>query len=119
MLIVYDKNAFWWREVRHRTWARRKRIRREDSTLPKSEVLGISLGYAVKEAWYFPIMTTVPALLATVRLRNRGTVYLVVDVDSVRETVELVSITGEPQHLVPNVPVSAIHELVEVPPDDL
>lgn len=51
-------------------------------------------------------MKTVPALLSTVRLRKRGDLYLVVDIDPVREVVEVISITGGEPHLVPDVPLS-------------
>ncbi len=69
--------------------------------------------------YFRPIMELAPALLATVRLRNRGDIYLVVDVDPAREMVELISITGKQQHLVPDVPICSIHELVDGPPDYL
>jgi hypothetical protein len=64
------------------------------------------------------MMDTLPELLAKVRLQQRGDLYLVVDVDTDRKVVELISITGV-QHLVPDVPITAIHELVEGPPDYL
>jgi hypothetical protein len=56
-------------------------------------------------------------LLAKVRLRRSGEMYLVVDVDLDRNLVELLSITGT-QHLVPDVPFAAIHELVDERPDN-
>ena len=61
------------------------------------------------------MMNKVPALLATVRLRNRGDIYLAVDVDPARKVVEVISITGEQQHLASDVPLSAIYELVDSP----
>jgi len=63
-------------------------------------------------------MDTTPELLAKERLNRRGDVYLVVDVDYDRKRVELLSMTGT-QHLVPDVPITAIDELVEGPPDYL
>ena len=64
------------------------------------------------------MMDTAPELLAKVRLHLSGDLYLVVDVDIDKKVVELISITGV-QHLVPYVPFTAIHELVEGPPDYL
>ena len=64
------------------------------------------------------MMDTAPELLAKVRLQLSGDLYLVVDVDIDKKVVELISITGV-QHLVPDVPFTAIHELVEGPPDYL
>jgi len=63
-------------------------------------------------------MEMVPPLLAKVRLNRSGQIYLVVDVDLDRGIVELLSIAGA-SHLVPDVPVASIHELVEEPPDYL
>lgn len=60
-------------------------------------------------------MNTIPELLSTVRLFNLGDVYPVVDLDHRRESVEVLSITGTP-HLIPNVPVARIKEVVEGPP---
>ncbi len=62
------------------------------------------------------IVDTPPPLLAKVRLRNRVDVYLVVDVNKELGVVELISITGT-QHTIPYVPITAIRELVEPPPD--
>jgi hypothetical protein len=61
---------------------------------------------------------TIPALLSKVKLRHRGDVYLVVDLDKTRNVVDVISITGD-QHLIPDVPFAAIQELVEPPPDYL
>ncbi len=63
-------------------------------------------------------METLPELLAKVRLKRKGEVYLVVDVDASRETVELISVAAarEP-HLIEDVPIAVIHELVEGPPE--
>ena len=61
---------------------------------------------------------TTPELLAKVRLNRSGDVYLVVDVNLDRNVVELMSLNGS-RHLVPDVPVAVIHELVEEPPDYL
>jgi len=60
-------------------------------------------------------MDTIPELLSTVRLINRADVYLVVDLNHRKEVVEVISITGTP-HLIPDVPVSTIKEVVEGPP---
>jgi len=60
-------------------------------------------------------MKHIPELLSTVRLTNRGDVYLVVDLNSGRNVVEVISITGTP-HLIPDVPVSRIKEVIEGPP---
>ncbi len=60
-------------------------------------------------------MDILPELLSTVRLVNRADVYLVVDLNHRREVVEVISITGTP-HLIPDVPVSRIQEVVEGPP---
>lgn len=64
------------------------------------------------------LMDTIPPLLAKVRLSYRGEVYLVVDLDTSRNVVEVISITGD-QHLIPDVPIASIQELVEPPPDYL
>ena len=82
-------------------------------------LLGISL--ASGRRWSVlvsAIMVGIPALLAKVRLRNRGDVYLVVDVNGSRKVAELMSITGV-QHLIQEVPFAAIIELVEEAPDFL
>ena len=60
-------------------------------------------------------MDSMPELLSTVRLRDRGDVYLVVDLDCDRKTVELISITGG-QPLIPDVPLTDIRERVDGPP---
>jgi hypothetical protein len=57
-------------------------------------------------------MNTIPELLSTARLINSGDVYLVVDLNHTRKVVEVISITGTP-HLIPDVPVSRIKEVVE------
>jgi hypothetical protein len=64
-------------------------------------------------------MNAMPELLAKVLLRKRSEVYLVVDLDPARRVVEVISVTGEEQHLIPDVPVRAIREVVEEPPDYL
>ena len=61
-------------------------------------------------------MDTMPGLFARVRLQDGGKIYLVVSVDPVQQMVKLSSSTGLP-HDIPNVPIDAIHELVEGPPD--
>jgi len=60
-------------------------------------------------------MKIIPELLSTVRLTNRGEVYLVVDVNHCRKEVEVISVTETP-HLIPDVPVSRIQEVIEGPP---
>jgi hypothetical protein len=60
-------------------------------------------------------MENIPELLSTVRLTDRTDVYLVVDMDHGRKEVEVISITGTP-HIIPDVPVSRIKEVVEGPP---
>jgi hypothetical protein len=61
-------------------------------------------------------MDILPDLFAKVRLQSRGKVYLVVNVDPLSMRVRLLSTTGM-SHVIPDVPIAAIHELVEVPPD--
>jgi hypothetical protein len=61
-------------------------------------------------------MDTLPPLLAKVRLSHRCDVYLVVDLDTTRRVVEVISITGV-QKLIPDVPIASIQELVEPPLD--
>jgi hypothetical protein len=65
---------------------------------------------------YVPRMLhTLPALLAKVRLIKKGEVFLVVEVDYGKETLELISM-NEWQHLIKDVQLGAIQELVEGPP---
>ena len=59
-----------------------------------------------------------PALLSKVRLHSRYDMYLVVDLDPVRKVVEVISVTGH-QHIIPDVPLTEIQELIELPPDYL
>ena len=61
-------------------------------------------------------MDTLPGLFAKVRLQSRGKIYLVVNVDPVLQKVKLLSTSGM-EHAIPDVPIDAIHELVEGPPE--
>ena len=61
------------------------------------------------------MLDTLPALLSTVRLRNQGEEFLVVDVDLDTETLELLSL-AENRKLIQGVQLSAVRELVEGPP---
>jgi hypothetical protein len=61
------------------------------------------------------MLHSLPPLLAKVRLSKRGEVFLVVDVDYCKETLELISM-NEWQHVVQDVQLGAIHQLVEGPP---
>ena len=58
-----------------------------------------------------------PELLAKVLLYDRNEIYLVVDTDFRRGVVEVISVTGGEQHLISNLPLAAIREIVEGPPD--
>ncbi len=60
-----------------------------------------------------------PDLLSKVLLRGRRDLYQVVDADFRRNVVEVISIDSVTQHLIPDVPLSAIKELIEGPPDYL
>jgi hypothetical protein len=60
-------------------------------------------------------MDTMPGLLAMVRLRRRGELYVVVEEDYRHRRVDLMSITGK-QVLLGGVSLAAILELVEGPP---
>lgn len=63
-------------------------------------------------------MERMPGLFARVRLQERGKVYMVVKVDHDLQWVKLVSTSGM-QHVIPDVPIDVIHELVEAPPGGL
>jgi hypothetical protein len=60
-------------------------------------------------------MKKIPDLLSTVRLTDGNVVYLVVALHPKRKVVEVISIT-EPQHLIPDLPLSRIQEIVDGPP---
>lgn len=61
-------------------------------------------------------MDTMPELLAKVRLHKKREVYLIVDTNLERRVVEVISVTGGAQHLIADVPIASIQELVEPPP---
>jgi hypothetical protein len=77
--------------------------------------LGFSLGSRDNPCYVPSMLHTLPALLAKVRLSKKGDVFLVVDVDYDKETLELIAM-NEWQHLIQDVQLGAIHELVEGPP---
>jgi hypothetical protein len=60
-------------------------------------------------------MESMPGLLAMVRLRQGTALYVVVEEDSRRRRVDLISVTGS-QVLLRGVSLAAILEVVEGPP---
>lgn len=102
--------------IQRRRAGRRQLLRVTGVAFMKSlSYLGFILGSG-ENPWYVSTMlNTLPALLAKVRLSKQGEVFLVVDVDYVNETLELISMNERP-HLIQDVQLGAIHELVEGPP---
>jgi hypothetical protein len=62
-------------------------------------------------------MESMPGLLAMVRLRHGSELYVVVEEDTRRRRVDLMSITGK-QILLRGVSLAAILEVVEGPPSE-
>jgi len=93
-----------------------RRVVRVNTTAQLGVCLAHPGGVGGRGRLFWVAMDTMPGLFAKVRLQDRGKVYLVVNVDPVQQLVKLISTSGMP-HEIPDVPIDAIHELVEGPPD--